>query len=529
MSTTPILGITQVSKRYGDLPALDGVSMAVLPGTIHGLIGANGSGKSTLVRIMCGVESPTSGSVSFAGEELTTMGSPREALARGVRVIHQEAPLVDTLTVLESVAVFRGYGSSLFAPVKWSRLRRETEELLERMHVPVSVDTLCVQVSAADRAGLALAIAVGGEAADGAGSATPAKVVIVDEVTASIPEGETGAHLERLQLLASRGVAVVMVTHRMLELDVADDLTLLRGGHVVFHQGDGVRPPLEDLIAEMVSDDRAVTRTRPEVDAEQRRPVTRLWDAVRTGSRAGEDGWSTSEPAIRIDGLVGKTLDGFSLSADRGEVVGFVGLPQGGVTELPQILAGATPRRAGSIVVGERELSLKASPADMIAAGMAVVPSDRIRAGGVGSLSVTENVVLPDLGTYWHQRKRRQAVVEAVMGALDVRPRNGAALFGGLSGGNQQKVLLGKWLALRPSVLGLDDPTYGVDPAAREIIFDAILDAARNGVCVLFFSTEPEQVVRVCDRAIVIRDGRAESELAGSALKLEALMEWSYR
>jgi ribose transport system ATP-binding protein len=529
MTTQPTLAINRVSKRFGDVFALEDVSMTVMPGQIHGLIGANGSGKSTLVKIMSGAESATVGSIDFEGETLMTMGTPGEALARGVRVIHQEAPLVDTLTVLESVAVFRGYGSRALAPVRWRSLRRETQELLDRMNVRVSVNMLCSQVSAADRAGLALAVAVGTGDADGSRAGGPAKLVIVDEVTAPIPEAETRAHLDRLRLLADQGVAVVMVTHRMTELEVADDLTILRDGRVAFHQGEGSRPPVGDLVAEMVSDGSGAP-LRTSARGSTRRPVEDLWGAVPELARAARtDAPEEGEEAIRIDDLVGAVLDGFSFSARRGEVVGFVGLPSGGIGELPQILAGAQRRRSGTIVVGGRELPIKAEPADIIGAGLAVVPSDRIHAGGVSSLSVSENVVLPDLGRYWHKGKRRRAVVEAVIRALDVRPQNGSALFGSLSGGNQQKVLLGKWLSLRPAVLVLDDPTYGVDPAAREIIFDAILDAARNGMCVLFFSTEPEQVVRVCDRVIVIRDGIAESELAGEELKLEALTEWSYR
>jgi ribose transport system ATP-binding protein len=521
------LALEDVSMVFGDLYALREVSLEVMPGQIHGLIGANGSGKSTLVKIVSGVQAPTSGSILCAGERHSGLVPPARANALGVRVVHQEAPLIDTLTVLESVAIFRGYERGAFGNVRWRRLRRLTRDLLERMDVHVDVDTLCANVRPADRAGLALAIAMGDQFAEG-GDQDSIRLLVVDEVTAAIPDSETLQHLERLRLIADSGVAVMMVTHRMAELDFADDLTILRNGRVVYRQGKEARRTVPELVAEMVPESEAVPgapSTNGDAEAApSRRPVLSLWESAAPI----EEGQAESEAGVEVlslEGIVGEELRGVSLTARSGEVIGFAGVQHAGINELPLVLSGSIQRAGGTIVVGGKRMRKRVVPAELIGAGLTTVPSDRLREGGVASLSVAENVILPDLRKYWHKRATYRAVVDGVIDSLDVRPPRRTAALGELSGGNQQKVLLGKWLALRPAVLCLDDPTYGVDPSAREIIFEAITDAARLGVCVLFFSTEPEQLVRLCNRVLILEQGEVANELKGDDLNLQTLTE----
>ena len=523
-----ILEVDSVSKIFGSVRALDDLSMQFKSGEVHGLVGSNGSGKSTLVKIMCGVEKPSSGSLVWMGKRRSSMGSPSEASSLGIRVVHQEAPLIDKLSVLESVATFQGYGTTGLRRIPWRRLRKEVRELLDRMEIHVGVDELCAYVGQSDRAGLALAIAMGNYVSDEMSSS--GRLLILDEVTASIPERETEQHLNRIRKVADSGVAVVMVTHRLAELRIADDVTVLREGRVAYHQGDGARRTVADLVKEMISP--SVRQEGPATTSENEgsvRPVVRLWGDLGQGVNADEvDTESSKRRALRLENIEGSDLRGLSLDVNRGEIVGFVGLEESGITELPRVLAGSLQRRTGSIVVGERSISRKSSPREFIGAGLTTAPSDRLRQGGVATLSMEENVILPALGKYWHKRAKRRRVVNAVIDAFDVRPRIPATLFGGLSGGNQQKVLLGKWLLMRPLVLVLDDPTYGVDPAAREYIFAAMLDAARSGVAVLFFSTEPAQLTRVCGRVEVIQEGIIKTELSGDTLTPEALMEWNY-
>jgi ribose transport system ATP-binding protein len=521
---------------FGDFVALDDVSLELLPGQVHALLGANGSGKSTLVKVMSGVLQPDVGTVELAGVKLPGMGSPAQAAQRGVRVVHQEAPLVDSLSVTEAVALFRGFGASALGRVPWRKLRREVQALLDRMDVPVNAGQLCASIGPADRAGLALAIVMGDQFGGQTGDPEHrVRLLIVDEVTAAIPEQETARHLARLRQVADSGVAVVMVTHRLPELDIADDLTVLRAGRVVHAERGGARIDTTQLVSLMVGHDEGATvSSRGAGTGENRRqPVRQLWErspAVRIDGRSrAADQRAGGAVRLELAGVTGRLLNSFDLRAKAGEVVGFTGLRQSGVEELPQILTGGSRRTAGTVTIDGQTIPVSAPPSRMIAAGVAGVPADRFRDGGVASLSVEENVVLPALRSYWHRPARRRAAVAGVIEAFDVRPRTAQTLFGALSGGNQQKVLLGKWLALRPRVLVLDDPTYGVDPGAREIIFDAIVDAAAQGVCVLFFSTEPEQLTRVCHRVVIVRDGANATELSGPELTLENLVGWSYR
>lgn len=526
---SPTLSLDRVSKRFGDLVALDEVSFDLIPGQIHALLGANGSGKSTLVKIMSGVYTPDTGALLFDSTRLAGMGSPAGAADRGVRVVHQEAPLIDTLSVTEAVAIFRGFNAKALGPITWRRLRRQVQQLLDRMDVPISAAQQCNIVQPADRAGLALAIVVG-DLFEPHAAGPPVKLLIVDEVTAAIHESETGRHLDRLRAVADMGVAVVMVTHRLGELRVADDITVLRAGQVVYREAGGPRRATTELVTEMVGPTSEVTSSAQvtSVAAVPER-LTTLWDAAPAQPEDERPSQASSGDAVRVQELIGAQLRSCSFSARPGEIVGFAGLRGSGVEELPRLLSGDDRWLSGQVEIGDRTLRKGGQPRSMIEAGLTAIPADRLRAGGVASLSVNENVVLPALGDYWHKSSLRDRVVASVIKAFDVRPPKPKNLFGTLSGGNQQKVLLGKWLLLRPSVLVLDDPTYGVDPGARETIFEAVEDAAQRGVCVLFFSTEPEQLVRICNRILVLRDGRIITELSGRDLALESVIEWSYQ
>jgi ribose transport system ATP-binding protein len=298
---------------------------------------------------------------------------------------------------------------------------------------------------------------------------------------------------------------------------------------VVYREAGGPRRATAELVAEMIGPTAEVSAPSVvKVDSSPDR-LTALWNAAPDQSVGVRPAQTGSGEAIRVQDLVGSQLRSCSFSARPGEIVGFAGLRGSGVEELPRLLSGDDRWLGGHVQIGDRILRKGGQPRSMIEAGLTAIPADRLRAGGVASLSVNENVVLPALGDYWHKPSLRDRVVGSVIKAFDVRPPKPENLFGTLSGGNQQKVLLGKWLLLRPSVLVLDDPTYGVDPGARETIFEAVEDAARRGVCVLFFSTEPEQLVRICNRVLVLRDGDIITELSGPDLALESVIEWSYQ
>lgn len=536
MTTTPIeapvLSLQDVGKHFGELQALRDVNLDLRPGQVHALLGANGSGKSTLVKVLSGVYQPDEGKIAIPGLSRTGFATPSAAGEWGVRVVHQEAPLLDTVDVAEAVALFRGYSTRALGAINWKRLRRNVQELLDRMDVPLRATDPCGLVAPADRAGLALAIVVG-DLFDDSVAAAPVRLLIVDEVTAAIHESETGRHLKRLRAVADTGVAVVMVTHRLGELVVADDVTVLRGGRVVHREAGTERLSNRELVREMVGVEphRVPGRSAPAESSEAAgaEALARLWQHSRSDVHADSEASKTAAPVVTVSGLRGGEIQDCSFDAVPGEIVGFAGLRGSGVTDLPRLLSGDLPSTRGEVVIDGTRLAGGGDPRAAIRTGLVALPSDRLRAGGVGNLNIQDNVMLPALRRYWRRNALRDKVVGAVIEAFDVRPPEPDRLFASLSGGNQQKVLLGKWLLLSPSVLVLADPTYGVDPAAREVIFHAVRDAADRGVCVLFFSTEPEQLIRLCARVLVLRDGKVVRQLKGPEMTLENVVEWSER
>jgi ribose transport system ATP-binding protein len=226
--------------------------------------------------------------------------------------------------------------------------------------------------------------------------------------------------------------------------------------------------------------------------------------------------------------LAGRFLRDVSFTLRRGEIVGMAGLTEAGIAELPEVLGGISPRAGGELAINGRDLPIGMTPRDAIDAGLALLPVDRLRSGGIATLNVTENALLPALSSYWHAGPREARVMDSIIREFDVQPPRRDVLFGKLSGGNQQKVLLAKWLLLRPAVLVLEDPTSGVDPNARATMFKAMQDAAQEGVSILFLSTEPEQLAAMCSRILILREGRIAAELTGSDLDRDIVSHWSY-
>lgn len=522
-----VLALKDIKKSFGGVPALDGVSMDLVAGQIHGLLGANGSGKSTLVKIMTGVYHPDAGSLEFEGKSFPSFSTPAKASKLGIRVVHQEAPLIDTLTVMEAVATFRGYGVPILGSIPWRKLSKRVQDLLDVMDVPIKSAQLCGEIGPADRAGLALAITVG-DIFDFDQASESVKLLIVDEVTAAIHESETGKHLARLRKIADKGVSVLMITHRLRELDIADDVSILRGGKMAYHENGAERLNNNEIVTYMVSSHPEIGKSalKPTEDFQAMRDFSPIWGGEFPSKVPTQ---VTKSSAISVAGLDGEILEDLSFSAYPGEIVGFAGIRGSGVEELPRILSGDSKRNRGEIRIAGEVLTQRSTPSEIIGLGLVAIPADRLRAGGIGSFDVRENIILPKMKDYWHNSNKWRGAVTAVNDSFGVEPRMPKRLFRNFSGGNQQKILLGKWLLLKPKVFVLDDPTYGVDPAARETIFNSLQDAAARGVCVLFFSSEPEQLVRICDRVIVLSNGKIVKELAGDENTLEIVTEWSYQ
>jgi len=504
----------KLTKLFAGRRVLSDVDIDIMPGELHALLGANGSGKSTLVKILTGVYQPDGGAIIVGGRRLAAIGSPFEANGLGIAVVHQEAPLINSFTVAECIALFRGYPTRA-TRIEWRKLHREVGELLARFDLPIRPDQLAGTLSAAERALVAIIIAL-----DRVKSGL--RLLVLDEVTASLPQNQAEPYLDRVTAIARSGVGVLMVTHRLAELHGrASRVTLLRDGRVAY---GAVSEEVDErrIVAEMIGTPGPEAAGEP-VPA-KKGVLARLW-ALRSSRPPSA---VTNGPALELDRLNGARLREASLTIRPGEIVGIAGLSESGVGELPLILAGVLSPRSGEIRVAGKRLPARLDPRRVIAAGMATLPADRLRSGGIATLSVRENVLLPDLMRYWHAGGREKKVLARLVPDFDIRPPDPDVIFGKLSGGNQQKTILGKWLLLRPSVLILDDPTNGVDPAARRTIFELLRDAAAEGMAIVLFSTEPEQFANVCSRVAILRAGRVAAELTGTDLNPQTISQWCY-
>jgi ribose transport system ATP-binding protein len=481
-------------KSFSGRRVLNDVGLRVERGEVHALLGMNGSGKSTLVKILSGNYQPEAGEIVVGGVARKAIASPKQAHGLGVRIVHQEAPLIDTMSVAECFALFRHYPTGVGGHIQKRRLLRESRALLQRLEIDIDPAQMAGQLTAAERALVALTIAIGDI------DIAHMSLLILDEASASIPEAEADRFLVHVKALAGAGLPVLMVTHRLHEVtELADRTTILHDGNVVF---DGaVAGVSREQMADRIAGGQGAKAETPTPSPAAERVRTRPEGVL----------FSVSE-------LTGPGLDGAELTVAPGEILGVVGGPESGIVELPHALVGALPGYRGRIELDGHSQPLPRSPREALKAGIALVPRDRLREGAVGTLAISENVLLPTVRRYWHKGREARKTVDGVIDAFDVRPAQRKALVRDLSGGNQQKVIIGKWLSSGPRVLVLDDPTSGVDPGARQRIFDVLHTEVQRGLGVILFSTEVEHFVDHCDRIILFSGGRVVDELVGDRL-----------
>ncbi len=486
------LEVVGVSKTFGRYRALDGVHLDVVPGEIHGLIGQNGSGKSTLAKVLTGYHAPDPGGrVLVDGTPLRLPVRPREAQAQGLAVVHQSLGLVDDLTVVENLRVGRFRANRLTRAIRWREERRDAGAVLDRLGHPVNLDARIRELSEEDRATVAIARALQ-DAEPGRG------IIIFDESTRSLSRASLEHFYDMLEDVVATGTSVLLISHhKEEELEATDRVTVLRDGVVV---EAGLRT------ADLTENDlvRAV--------------MGRSLESVVTPT-------SGDTPEVEDDPVVVRSVSGalvvdVDLDLRPGEVVGVTGLAGSGHDELPYLLTGARPARQGTLHLGADTHDLAHwDSRTAIAAGVAFVPEGREHAGLALDLPVADNVLLPRrrtrAGVLPVERTAETAVVTEWVGRLDVRPPDPAQLVGALSGGNQQKVLLAKWLATGPRLLVLHEPTQAVDVGARQTITDAVRQAAAGGCAVLVAGTDETELTMLCDRVLVFRDGRPVEELTG--------------
>jgi ribose transport system ATP-binding protein len=497
-----VLSVTGLSKTFAGTRVLRDVSLDVRRGEVHALVGGNGSGKSTLIKLLAGVYQADTGGrievqhVSARADEW----SPSLAHSAGLHFVHQDPAVFGALTVAENLAIGAGFLTAVGGRIDWRATRRRTAEVLERFALHVSPDALVGSLRPADRTMLAIARALQGQetAHDG--------VLVLDEPTASLPASEVDLLLGALRNYAAAGQTIIYVSHRLSEiLEFADRLTVLRDGvHVVTREVGDLR---EEELVELIAG-RRIDRVFPE------RP-----------DHVGD------EIVLSVRDLVAGPLRGINLDLHRGEILGVAGLLGSGRSALLRALFGDLPMTSGEIRI-DGELYRPSRPLAAMRAGIALVPEDRGADGLFTTSSVRENLSAAVVSRYWSrgrlQHKRERVDAQSLVDAYGVSPPTDLSIAGTLSGGNQQKVMLARWMRRAPRLLLLDEPTQGVDVQTRTDIYGHIRRAVGAGGAVLLVSSDMEELAHVVDRAVVLREGRVVAEARGSDLNPHRLTELSF-
>ncbi|HEX5475351.1 MAG TPA: sugar ABC transporter ATP-binding protein [Vicinamibacterales bacterium] len=486
----PGLAFHAVTKSFGAVRALRGVSFSVDEGEAHALVGENGAGKSTLLKILAGIQRPDAGEVSWQGLRLD-LATPREALERGIGMVYQEMLCFPNLTVTGNI--FAGRELTRFGRLRHAAMHARTRVLLDDLHLPVSPRAIAGGLSAAHRQLLQVARALAFEC----------RILVLDEPTTALTDAEADHLFAILERLRTRGVTLLYVSHRLPEVfRLCDRLTVLRDGALVgtFARAD-VTP--DDIVRAMVGRD--------------------LPPRTATTAAASDGG----VPALALDRLTRPpAFRDVTLSVARGEIVGLFGMVGSGRSELLETVFGLHAPRSGTMHVDGAVVTPR-SPRDAARAGIALVPEERQRQGLFFNLSLRHNLVLPDRTLHGrvlvHAGPEKREASD-LLRDWHIRAPGIEAAPDSLSGGNQQKVVLAKWLATRPRVLLLDEPTKGVDVGAKFEIHEIVRREAARGVGCLVASSDLPEVLSLVHRIVVMREGRIQGEMSAAAATEEAVM-----
>ena len=492
--TVPVLQMTTISKRFPGVVALDRVDFDLTGGEIVALVGENGAGKSTLMKILAGIHRADSGEIRIDGAPVV-LHSTADAARSGIAVIHQELEVIDTLDVAGNV--FLGREPRMGGPLRLLDRRtmdEETERQLSRIGVRLAPRTQMRQLSTAQQQLVAIVRAL----------SMNARLLILDEPTSSLTDSDAERLFHVLRDLRANGTGIVYISHRLKEIEtLADRAVVLR---------DGCNAGM--LTREVLTRDRLVQlMVGRAVDSGPSRPKTAI-----------------GAPRLQIEGLrTGRypAID-LSLTVHRGEVLGVAGLIGAGRSELAEAVSGVGTRLAGRIVVDGQPLEI-ASPRDAIRQGICLVPEDRRGRGVISAMSVRDNLTLPTLDAYSRlgviARSAEAAAAQGIATALTVKAPSLEAPVATLSGGNQQKVVLGKWLARKPRVIFFDEPTQGVDVGAKAEIHALIRGLADEGAAVVMISSDLDEIVGHSDRVAVMHEGRITGVLDRATCTPEAIMQ----
>lgn len=490
------LEIEGIRKEFPGVVALDNVQFRLKPGTVHALMGENGAGKSTLMKIIAGIYTPDRGTIRLRGEEVELRG-PLDALERGIAMIHQELALMTWMTVAENIWIRREPKNAL-GLIDHSRMARQTKELFDQLGIRIDPTAEVSTLTVAQRQMVEIAKAVSYES----------DVLIMDEPTSAITESEVEHLFRIIRDLRAKGVAIVYITHKMNELfEIADEFSVFRDGtYVGTHASSDVTR--DDIIRMMVG--REITDMFPKEEAQ-------ITDVI-----------------LRVDNLsLAGVFHDISFELRKGEILGLAGLVGSGRTNVAEAIFGVTPATSGSIHIDGREAKIS-SPADAMREGMALLTEDRKDTGCFLQLSILENMQIAAL----HQGHARAGFVdekgvtglcEDMRKRLRVKTPNLEERIENLSGGNQQKVLIARWLLTKPRILILDEPTRGIDVGAKAEIHRLISRLAQEGVAVIMISSELPEVLGMSDRIMVMHEGHMTGILPRSEADQVKIMELAAR
>jgi monosaccharide-transporting ATPase len=485
-SRAPVLQMTGIDKAFAAVKALDAVDFRLLPGEVHALLGENGAGKSTLIKVLTGAYPSDAGRIEFRGERVQ-FASPLEAQRAGVSAVYQEVNLCPNLSVAENISI--GREPHRFGRIQWRAVKRRAIDALARVDVSIDVSAPLSNYSIAVQQMVAIARAID----------ISADVLILDEPTSSLDQDEVQQLFEIMRQLKAQGIAIVFISHFLEQVyEIADRITVLRNGRLVGEWPTRELPRVE-LVSKMLG-----------------RELQTLEALERSAKRAGGVS-EAAKPVLEARALARKgAIEPFDLSIGHGEVVGLAGLLGSGRTELARLLFGADRADSGRLYFDDVHVTVR-NPRTATAHKVAFCPENRRTEGLVEDLTVRENIILAlQAGRGWTRpipRKRQYELVDKWIKALDIRPADPERPVGTLSGGNQQKVLLARWLLTEPNLLILDEPTRGIDVGAKTEVQRLVRSLCEDGMSVLFISAELEEVLRLSHKVAVLSDRRVVAEV----------------
>ncbi len=488
-----------ISKSFPGVKALDQVNLSVRPGTVHALMGENGAGKSTLMKCLFGIYKMDEGEVLVDGEKMN-IGNPDEALHHGLAMVHQELQPVPDRTIAENMYLGR-YPLKSFGPLKvidHKRMNEETVKWLENVKMPFDPKKKLGELSISQMQSVEIAKAVSQDA----------RLIILDEPTSSLTENEVEALFKIVRDLKSRGVSFVYISHKMAEIrQIADDITIMRDGTYV---GSWSMEDISDneIVKQMVG--RELTNVYPALDNE---PGDVLMEVK---------GYTS---------ISDRSFQNCSFTLRRGEILGFGGLVGAQRTELMEAIFGIRHIKSGEIILNGKQISIKC-PHDAIKNGIGMITEDRRGTGILGCLSIADNVSIASLDQYLEagvklNKKKIEELVQENVGKLSIKTPSSKELIQNLSGGNQQKVIISRWLANNPDVLIMDEPTRGIDVGAKYEIYQIMIELAKQGKGIIMISSEMPELLGVSNRIMVMCNKRITGELSGEEATQENVMKYA--